>query len=181
VINDEDKELSSLNYDAPRLINSNTYYDERGSFREIFRSEWFLREFSTQQANFSFSNKGVVRGLHFNPIFPGQRKVISCLQGSIFDVMINIQKDSVDFGKILTNTLTSKTSASLYIPFGFAHGFQALEEGTIVAYLASSTYDPIAEKAINPLDPHLNIEWPSRITYVSEKDRNAPSLMQYKN
>ena len=179
--NDEYEEISTLNLDTPRLHASETFHDDRGSFREIFRSEWLVGEFSTKQANFSRSNRGIIRGLHFNPVFPGQSKVIACLQGSIFDVLVNIQRNSKNFGQVISNTLSSKTDTSLYIPFGFAHGFQALEDGTIVAYLASSTYDPAVEQAINPLDSHLRIDWPCPITHISEKDRSAQSLMEYKN
>lgn len=179
--NDEQEEISILNLDTPQLFVSGTFHDDRGSFREIFRSEWLLGEFSTNQANFSRSNRGAIRGLHFNPIFPGQRKFIACLQGSIFDVLVNIQKNTKNFGQVISNTLSSQTDTSLYIPFGFAHGFQALEDGTIVTYLASSTYDPAVEQAINPLDPSLRIDWPCPITHISEKDRSAQSLREYKN
>jgi dTDP-4-dehydrorhamnose 3,5-epimerase len=131
------------------------------------------------QVNTSRSRRGSIRGIHYADVPPGQAKYVTCARGSILDVVVDIRTGSPSFGSWCATVLDESGRASLYIPEGLGHGFIALTEDAVVNYLCSATYNPAAERGINPLDPELGIGWPPEIEPVlSPKDLQAPSLAE---
>lgn len=157
--------------------------DNRGTFHEWFKASQFEEAtgfpFDLQQANISTSKAGVVRGMHFADVPPGQAKFVSCLAGRIIDVVVDVRVGSETFGTVIAVELDAERHTSVYVPNGFAHGFQALTDAT-VAYLTSAEYNPAGERGCNPLDAELGIAWPVAEPILSEKDRGAPSLAELK-
>lgn len=153
--------------------------DARGAFNEWFKASAFEEAtghpFDLQQANLSTSRAGVLRGLHYSEVPPGQAKFISCVAGRILDVAVDVRTGSETFGRHHAVELSAENREGLYIPVGFAHGFLALEDATVV-YLTSSEYQPGTEHAIDPFDTELAIDWPEMDYVLSEKDRLAGAL-----
>lgn len=160
--------------------------DQRGAF-----FEWFTdREFTSitghgldlRQANCSVSGAGVLRGVHFAQVPPGQAKYVTCPRGSVVDVVVDIRVGSPTFGTWDAVTLDDKTHRSVYLSEGLGHAFLALEDDSTVVYLCSAGYDPAREHTINVLDPALAIDW-SALGWrgdliLSDRDRAAPTLEQ---
>src|SRR5262249_26316748 len=142
----------------------NVLDDERGFFKECYRKNRYADygiECEFVQDNLSFSKAGVIRGLHYQSE-PGQAKLVSVLQGKIFDVAVDIRPDSPYFGKWEGVYLDANQHEQLYIPIGFAHGFCVVSpEGAHVHYKVSSIYNAATEKTIRFDDPHVKIEWPT--------------------
>ena len=159
------------------------FADPRGVFMEWF-TDAALREatghgLTLAQANCSVSSNGVLRGVHYADVPPGQAKYVTCVTGSVLDVVIDIRVGSPTFGVWDSVLLDTNDRRVIYLPEGMGHAFLALEDGTTVMYLCSTGYNPTAEHGINPLDPALGIEWPVDVTPVlSDKDRDAPTLAQ---
>ncbi|WP_151529320.1 MULTISPECIES: dTDP-4-dehydrorhamnose 3,5-epimerase [Corynebacterium] len=169
-------ELSTL----PSFYTEPTVHpDARGSFHEWFKATEFEsftgHPFALQQANMSVSRAGVLRGLHFTAVFPGQQKYVTCVSGEIWDVLVDVRLGSETFGRWEGVTLSEENRRCLYIPDGFAHGFAAVRDST-VCYLTSSEYDPNVDFGVDPLDSSLGIEWPVSDPILSDKDRAAPGL-----
>ena len=142
-----------------------------GVFSEIYRKKNFAEEFS--QDSFSVSDKkNTLRGMHFqNPPF-GQAKLVTVLSGSIVDFVIDIRKNSPTFKEYASIELSKENGKMIYIPEGFAHGFQTLEESTCVFYKLSSYYSPEHEITLKWDDPTIGIEWGEQNTvHMSEKDK----------
>ncbi|MCH9699728.1 MAG: dTDP-4-dehydrorhamnose 3,5-epimerase [Gammaproteobacteria bacterium] len=155
-----------------KLIETDCYPDERGYFKETWNQlrymEAGIRE-SFVQDNLSFSNANVLRGLHYqNP--QGQGKLVSVMQGEIFDVAVDIRADSYYFKQWVGVNLSHTNHRQLYIPPGFAHGFCVLSETALVSYKCTSQYLKLAEYCIRWDDPQLAIDWPVTEPIVSEKD-----------
>jgi len=167
------------------LFESTTHVDERGFFREWFKSstvnEFLNREFKVEQANISKSKKGVVRGIHFSSAPLGQAKLITCIAGALWDVIVDIRPNSPTFGQWDAQELRPDDGRSLFISEGLGHAFLALEEGSVISYLLSTPYSPNHEHAINPLDPEIGISWPVGDLSLSERDSLAPSLREFLN
>ena len=165
---------SPLDIKGAWLVHLPVYPDERGSFREWFSSNSSenstIPEFKLKQANTSTSKKGVVRGIHFSNQENGQSKILTCVSGSIFDVVLDLRPDSVTFGKHISIHLSENDGKSLFISKGLGHAFQALEDNTIVTYLTDKVYVPSEEFSINPIDPELGIEWPLADKKISNRD-----------
>ncbi|MEJ5997658.1 dTDP-4-dehydrorhamnose 3,5-epimerase [Corynebacterium sp. H130] len=159
------------------LSEPKIFPDNRGTFNEWFKASEFEGAigypFDLQQSNISFSKKGVLRGLHFADIPPGQAKFVTCMSGAILDVVFDCREGSPTFGKWFAVELTAENRKSLYLPIGVAHGFLALEDAT-VAYLVSSEYEPALEHTIDPFS--VGIDWPQADYILSDKDKEAPSL-----
>lgn len=159
------------------------YSDSRGDFYEWFQDSTFEKQagnkFEIAQANVSKSNKGVIRGIHFANVPPGQAKYVTCFTGSVFDVVVDLRKGSPTFGKWNSVVLDSRKPSALYIPSGIGHAFMSLEDNSTFVYLCDQRYNPANEYDINPLDPTLNIIWPSElIPVMSRKDLAAPSFLE---
>ncbi|MGI6192559.1 MAG: dTDP-4-dehydrorhamnose 3,5-epimerase [Christensenellales bacterium] len=161
------------------IITPQLFRDERGSFSEIFRMDEFAKNGIPRtfaQENCSLSQKGVLRGLHFQD--PPQGKLVWVAHGEAFDVAVDIRPGSPTFGKHVSLILSGRDRRMLYIPEGFAHGFLALSEDTVFCYKCTAYYAPMAQRGIRWDDPALSIEWPSYPRYLSEKDASLPTLRE---
>ena len=127
------------------------------------------------QHNHSRSSKGTLRGLHFQTS-PGQAKLLRCPRGKIFDVAVDLRRDSATYGKWEGYVLDDEKHHQLYVPVGFAHGFCVLSELADVTYLVSSLYDPETEAGIRWNDPEIGVEWPVGEPLLSQRDIEAPTL-----
>ncbi|SDT55917.1 dTDP-4-dehydrorhamnose 3,5-epimerase [Actinoplanes derwentensis] len=156
--------------------------DDRGRFLEWYRfdrlAEAVGHQLDLAQANLSTSARGVVRGIHFADVPPGQAKYVTCVAGAIIDVIVDLRTGSPTFGSWEAVRLDDEDRRAVYLAEGLGHGFCALSEGATVAYLCSSTYRPGHEHGIHPLDPELGIAWPVAEPVLSAKDAAAPSLAE---
>src|SRR5690606_21424643 len=125
------------------------------------------------QANLSVSAAGVVRGIHYAEVPPGQAKYVTCPSGAVLDVVVDLRVGSPTFGRWEAVRLDDVDRRAVYLTEGLGHGFCALTEGATVAYLCSTTYHPAAERSIHPLDPALGITWPVDAPHLSARDANA--------
>lgn len=167
------------------LLRAVTFHDARGFFREVWNAEDFallLPGVSFVQENHSRSRRGVLRGLHFQDPHP-QGKLVAVLRGNIFDVIVDLRRDSSTFGKWYAVELT-EDGTMLYVPPGFAHGFLVLSDWADVLYRVTETYHPECEGGIRWDDDTLRIPWPLEAAGVkapilSEKDRNWPPFREW--
>jgi dTDP-4-dehydrorhamnose 3,5-epimerase len=153
--------------------------DDRGLFLEWFRFEQLDaagHPFRLAQANASVSRPGVVRGIHYADVPPGQAKYITCVRGAVLDVVVDLRAGSPTFGAWDAVRLDDADRRVLYLAEGLGHGFCALEPDSTVVYLCSDVYRPWAEHGVHPLDPLLDIDWPVESPVLSSKDSAAPSL-----
>ena len=176
--------LTPLGIDGAWLADSPVWSDDRGFFREWFKSEDVKvatgRDFGIEQANISLSSAGTLRGIHYSIAPRGQAKWITCVAGSIKDVIVDIRPDSQTFGKWIEVTLKGDSGQAVFISESLGHGFVALEDNTAVAYLVSTPFSPTDEFEINPLDEKIGISWgiDMNALKISEKDKNAPTLAE---
>lgn len=157
--------------------------DSRGVFYESFTDTSFTaatgHRFDLHQANCSVSAAGVLRGLHFAQVPPSQAKYVTCLHGSVFDVVVDIRVGSPTFGQWDAVVLDDRDRRSIYISEGLGHAFLALQDDSTVMYFCSAGYNPRREHTINPLDPAIGIAWPDVEKLVlSDRDGQAPTLEQ---
>lgn len=153
------------------------FEDDRGYFCEVYnRKAWAAEGFEHRfvQDNMSQSRRGTLRGLHYQLEPHGMGKYVRVLRGSVFDVAVDLRQGSPAFGKWVGRTLSAANGMGLWIPSGFAHGFLAIEDETVVLYKCTSTYEPSAERAIAYNDPDLAIAWPETPSVISPKDADAP-------
>lgn len=175
-------ELRPLGLDGIIEIIPKKFGDARGYFAETYARGSFHAIGIAQdwvQDNQSFSQeKGVLRGLHFQVAPFAQDKLIRVLRGAIFDVAVDIRKNSPTFGRWVSCTISAVAFNQLYVPTGFAHGFVTLEPDTEVFYKVSAPYAPDCDRSINFADPAIDIAWPLPASgpILSDKDRNAPLL-----
>jgi dTDP-4-dehydrorhamnose 3,5-epimerase len=162
-------------------ITPQLHADSRGLFFEWLTDRGFTgfagHRLDVRQANCSVSGAGALRGLHFAQLPPSQAKYVTCLSGSVFDVVVDIRLGSPTFGQWDSVVLDDRDHRSVYISEGLAHGFLALQDNSTVMYLCSAEYDPQREHTIAPTDPALAIDWPSGHELVlSDRDAAAPTL-----
>jgi dTDP-4-dehydrorhamnose 3,5-epimerase len=154
--------------------------DARGVFLEWYRVDLLAAEvghpLDLAQANISVSAAGVVRGVHFADVPPGQAKYVTCTRGAVLDVVVDIRLGSPTFGRWEGVRLDDVDRRALYLSEGLGHGFCALTDDATLTYLCSTTYNPGAEHTVHPLDPSLAIDWPAREPLLSPRDAEAPSL-----
>lgn len=159
-----------------------TFPDHRGLFAAPFQEEVFVEAVGHRlrlaQANHSVSSRGVLRGLHFADVPPGQAKYVYCPSGELLDVVVDLRVGSPTFGRWEAVRLDSDQYRALYIPEGLGHGFVALADDTVMSYFCSTPYNPPAEHAVDPFDPDLALPWSEHTDapILSEKDQKAPSL-----
>lgn len=174
-------EVSPLEIDGAFLLTSPVHEDERGAFREWFKYpdlEAAGIAWTVAQANLSRSARNVVRGLHFSLAPEGQAKVVTCVDGELVDVLVDVRVGSPTFGRSVMVQLLAGGS-SVYVPTGVAHGFCVVSEWGTLCYLLSSTYAPSLEREIHPLDPAVAIAWPlTGPAILSPKDAAAPTLAE---
>lgn len=162
------------------------FSDERGSFHEVFHlpliSEVLGFGFEVKQVNQSVSAAGVIRGIHWADVPPGQAKYVFCPRGAIWDVVVDIRVGSPTFGQFAGEELSSENGKCLLIQEGLGHVFLSLKNDSVVNYLCSEPYNPSSEHEINPLDPDLGIPfetmWHTTGYKLSSKDRDAHSLQE---
>ena len=159
------------------IIQNKSFKDKRGYFKELIREININKKFPFLVM--SFSKKNVIRGLHLQSK-KSQGKFVSVLKGKIFDVAVDLRKNSKNFGKYYCCTLSEKNSKSIFIPPGFAHGFQALDKENYVTYSCTKYRHSKSEIAIKFNDEDLAIKWPSRKIIISQKDQKALSFKEYK-
>ena len=165
------------------LIEPKIFSDKRGVFFENFKEKDFLLNGITKmiQDNISHSTFGVIRGLHYQKNPKGQAKLVTTITGKIFDVAVDIRKNSPTYGKWVGEILSSENHRSLYIPEGFAHGFSVLSKEADVFYKVSNEYSQENEGGIKWDDPTINISWAIEQPIISEKDNLLPLLKNIDN
>ena len=167
-------EFSKLDLEGAFELNSKKKSDQRGWFvRFFFQNELFSinKGKNIVQINSSFSKrKGTIRGLHFQKSPFQEDKVARCISGEIFDVIVDVRPNSKTFGKWRSIILSSKKMNALYIPKGFAHGFQTLTNNCQILYLHTEVHNSKSEMGFHYASPELNIKWPLNPTDLSERD-----------
>ena len=166
-----------------RIIKNLKHVDDRGSFKKILpiEDEIELSNFPICQVNISTNIlAGTIRGLHYQVEPFLEAKLISCLKGSVMDVLLDMRPTSETYGKYASFHLTPG-SGSLLVPPLVAHGFQTLKDETTLLYLHSNDYSADNSQGVNPLDPDIGISWPLPISSISELDRDLPSFSEVKN
>ena len=164
------------------LLNRNHFVDKRGSFYESFNLKFLESQLDLKlnfcQDNFAFSNKGVLRGLHYQLYPYTQSKLVSVVKGKVLDVVVDIRKGSPTFGQHLVQELSYENQLQLFIPRGFAHGYITLSNESIFHYKVDNYYNPKKEGSIAPNDPELGLDWliSERDWIQSDKDLNHPQL-----
>ncbi len=177
-------ELTPLSIKGAWIATSPVWSDDRGFFREWFKSADIAAatgfDFGVKQANISSSARGVVRGIHYSLSMAGQAKWVTCVSGSIRDVIVDIRPGSATYGRHEVVELSGSSGNAVLIGAGLGHGFVSLADWSTVAYLVSSPFSPTEEFAINPIDPAIGIEWglPVSDLLFSPKDKGAPMLAQ---
>ena len=159
------------------IINNTAFKDKRGYFKELLREKKLKKRFPFLVM--SFSKKNVIRGLHLQRK-NSQGKFISVIKGKIFDVVVDLRKNSKTYGKYLSTILSEKNSKSIFIPPGFAHGFCALSKENYVVYSCTKYRDEKSEIGIKFNDKDLRINWPTKKPIISDKDKNNLSLKEFK-
>jgi dTDP-4-dehydrorhamnose 3,5-epimerase len=176
--------LRELSVPGAWEITPQVHRDERGTFTEWFTESAFGamtgHRFDLRQANCSVSAAGVLRGLHFAQLPPGQAKYVTCVRGAVFDVVVDIRVGSPTYGQWDSVLLDDIDHRSTYISEGLAHGFVAMQDQSTVMYLCSSPYAPQREHTIAATDPAIGIEWPlpAAQLLLSGRDAEAPSLAE---
>ena len=165
------------------IIEPTLLEDSRGYFAETFRQDLFNQAIGYNvdfiQENESKSNKGVLRGLHYQLAPFSQSKLVRVLEGSVLDVVVDIRKSSSTFGKHISVELTAENKRQLFVPQGFAHGFIVLSDSAIFSYKVDNYYSPKHERGIAFDDKDLDIDWrlPKEQIKLSNKDKNNPVLI----
>ena len=158
------------------IVKNKTFKDNRGYFKELFKEKDINKKFPF--IVMSYSKKNVIRGLHIQT-YNSQGKYVSVLKGKIFDVAVDLRKNSKTFGKIFKTILSEKNFKSIYIPPGFAHGFCTLDKENYIIYSCTKYRDAKSEKGIFFNDKYLNIKWPIKSPILSKKDRLNMSFKEF--
>jgi len=164
------------------IIQPNVFEDQRGYFFESFNLNEFEKagiNLEIKQVNQSLSGKNVLRGLHFQRPPWAQAKLVRVIRGAVFDVAVDIRKDSPTYGKWVSAVLTEQNKNMLWIPEGFAHGFLTLADNTVFLYKCNQFYCKEAEETISWNDPDIGIEWNIDNPVLSPKDLNAASFKNF--
>ncbi len=172
--------IRPLSIDGAWEVTPRLHGDPRGVFLEWYRfdrlAEAAGRRLDLAQANLSVSARGVVRGIHFADVPPGQAKYVTCVRGAVLDVVVDVRVGSPTFGQWEAVHLDDVERRAVYLSEGLGHGFCALTDDATLAYLCSTTYNPAAERALHPLDPQLGVVWPVPAPLLSARDDAAPGL-----
>lgn len=173
--------MRSLGIEGAWALEPKAFPDDRGSFHEWYRGEEFREatgyDLPLAQANCSVSRWGVLRGVHFSDVPPGQAKYVTCLRGAVLDVVVDLRVGSPTFGHWETLRLDDDSHQAVFLAEGLGHAFMALTDHATVTYLCSTPYAPNREHGVHPLDPELGIAWPEHIPpLLSPKDAQAPTL-----
>jgi dTDP-4-dehydrorhamnose 3,5-epimerase len=175
--------VEPLGIEGAWVYEPQVHNDDRGSFAEAFRGAEFAADLGYHldiaQVNCSVSKRGVIRGIHYADVPPGQAKYVTCVAGAILDVIVDLRTDSPSFGKWEAVRLDDVTRRAVFLAEGLGHAFTALTDGATALYLCSTPYAPGREHGVHPLDPAIGIAWPMDEGWapvLSEKDAAAPTL-----
>ncbi len=176
--------MESLGIEGAWVFTPQVHRDDRGSFLEAFRGAELAAtlgyRLDVAQVNCSVSRRGVIRGIHYSDVPPGQAKYVSCVSGAVLDVVVDLRTGSPGFGKWEAVRLDDESRRAVFLAEGLGHGFMALSDQATVMYLCSTPYAPGREHGVHPLDPELGIGWPLAEAdgepVLSAKDATAPSL-----
>jgi len=171
--------VEKTNIEGLLILEPTLFHDSRGYFCETYNRQTFSNfdiDVAFVQDNKSYSNKNVVRGLHYQTGKFAQDKLVSVSRGAALDFAVDIRLGSPTYGKYVSVLLTPENNKMFFIPKGFAHGFVALEEGTVFNYKCSNFYDKESEGGIIWNDPTINIDWTVEKPIISEKDLLLPKL-----
>ena len=169
--------IKKTNFKDLFLLKNHPYKDKRGYFKELIKENKIKQKFPFFVM--SYSKQNVIRGLHIQTK-NSQGKFITVIKGKIFDIALDLRKNSKTFGKYFKCILSESNSNSIFIPPGFAHGFQALEKNNYIIYSCTKYRDSKSEVAIKFNDDQLKIKWPIKKQILSKKDKNAMSFLNYK-
>jgi dTDP-4-dehydrorhamnose 3,5-epimerase len=182
-------QITALGISGAFEVTPEIHGDARGDFLEWFRADRLAEvighPFTLAQSNCSVSNAGVLRGIHFADVPPGQAKYVTCSVGAVFDVVVDVRVGSPSYGSWEAVLLDDRTRKAVYVGEGLGHAFLALTDGSVVQYLCSTPYTPGREHGVHPLDHDIGIEWP--VTgregqplgpLLSAKDQQAPGLSE---
>ena len=163
---------------GPKVLKTKIFNDNRGFLKETFQNKVINKKFPFDIM--SFSKKNVLRGLHLQTV-NSQAKLITVTYGKIFDVAVDLRKNSKTFGKYVSIVISHNDEFSFYIPEGFAHGFVCLSKTCTVNYKCSNYRHTKSERTISWDDKNINIKWPIKKPILSVKDKNGLSLIDYEN
>jgi dTDP-4-dehydrorhamnose 3,5-epimerase len=175
--------VRALEVEGAWVLEPKVFPDERGSFHEWYRGEEFREatgyDLALAQANCSVSRRGVLRGVHFADVPPGQAKYVTCVRGAVLDVVVDLRVGSPGYGRWEAVRLDDDTRHAVFLAEGLGHAFMALTDDATVVYMCSTGYAPEREHGVHPLDPALGIAWPEGIApLLSAKDEQAPTLAE---
>jgi dTDP-4-dehydrorhamnose 3,5-epimerase len=178
--------VESLDIEGSWLFTPQVHRDGRGSLAEAFNGDQFAAELgyrlAVAQVNCSMSRRGVIRGLHYADVPPGQAKYVTCVSGAVLDAVVDLRIGSPGFGKWITVQLDDADRRAVFLAEGLAHGFMALSESATVMYLCSTSYAPEREHGVHPMDPAIGIPWPVELQdgepVLSARDAAAPTLAE---
>ena len=175
--------MDPLEIDGAWMFTPRIHRDPRGSFLESFTEAELHADLghgmTIAQVNCSESRRGVIRGIHFSDVPPGQAKYVMCPSGAILDVVVDLRVGSPGFGRWTAVPLDDENRRAVYVGEGLGHAFVALSDQATVLYLCSTPYAPAREHGVHPLDADIGIAWPGDVqTILSDKDASAPSLAQ---
>lgn len=169
--------FNEANLKGAFIIDLEKREDERGFFARFFCEREFLSNgLNTKwvQVNNSLSlSKGTLRGLHFQQSPFSEVKLVRCIRGAIWDVIVDVRQNSITYGKWFAAELTSENRSMMYVPKGFAHGFISLVDDSEILYMVSAPYNPSSERTLRWNDPFHKIIWPCDPIVISEKDKNV--------
>jgi dTDP-4-dehydrorhamnose 3,5-epimerase len=176
-------EIRELAVPDSYVLDLVSHGDSRGRFTEWYRADTLAKEagfgLTLAQANHSVSARGVLRGVHFALVPPGQAKYVYCPAGKVLDVVVDIRLGSPTFGVHDAVLLDSEAPRAVYLAEGLGHAFVSLADGSSVTYLVSTGYAPDREFGIDPMDPALDLPWPGDVDFeLSAKDTAAPTLAE---
>lgn len=162
-----------MTIDIPTLIKTNLHFDRRGSFKKIFEKSSKFK-FNINQVNLSSNlKKGTLRGMHAQNKPYNDSKIVVCVCGEVFDVVIDVRKKSKNYKKKYYFRLRPNDDSILYIPSGFLHGFQTMLPNTVLLYLHNKNYFSKKSLTVNPIDKTLSIKWPINKKILSDNDKNG--------
>ncbi|CAM3375490.1 dTDP-4-dehydrorhamnose 3,5-epimerase [Paracoccus nototheniae] len=172
--------LTPLTLNGAFRIDLDPHHDARGFFARQFCAATLasvgLNDHWVQGNTSVTERQGTVRGLHFQSAPRAEVKMVRCVRGAIFDAIVDMRPGSASFGNWTGLTLSAQNRTAIYVPQGFAHGFQTLEPDCEVMYLVSAPYSPLHEGGIHHADPAIGIGWPLPVTGVSDRDQALPAL-----
>ena len=170
--------IKPTSFEGIHIIDSFHAEDERGSFIKYFSLSDDI-QFEVAETYYSVNKKDVIRGMHFQMPPFDHKKIVHVIKGSVVDVVIDLRKSSLTYGKVFSTELTEKNKRALYIDKGFAHGFKSLEEDTIMYYMVSSVYNKEADKGL--YYNSINFDWGLDIPLLSKRDNEFPLFDQFNN